>query len=163
MTTFDTGTHSPCYRTRLMTEEAARRFGKCLTANPRFAFVKVCHSARATGEEQWFVMFQPSAEHRQEALLRGQQDARAERAAQESFTVLQDPGRAFWWVYSERSGATYQTTTTSCDCRDHQYRTGPAGLKCKHSVRIAAEEESARTQRQEQARRFETIFGERTP
>jgi hypothetical protein len=149
------------FRTKLMTEARAHSFAKALTANRRFAFVLICHSARAKGPECFFVQFQPSSEARKLAIIDRQQSVRAQRAASGDFTSCKDPHTNRWWVFSPVSGCTYETTATSCDCPDARQRANPAGLACKHSIHVRGEmarEAEVREQRAELARRFDEIF-----
>lgn len=148
------------YKTSLLSERQATSFGAMIRANRRFADVRVCHSARAKGPNAWYVTFAPSSTARREALLQGEQESRAARAAAQGFVSCRDPQTGRWWVFSETSGATYETTATDCTCFDATKRLIGTGLVCKHSLHVQAEERREQTE----ARRafdkaeFERIF-----
>ncbi len=62
------------------------------------------------------------------------QDARVARAIRQDFTfVPQDEGT---WICENEAGDGYLVTVDACTCEDCQYRTGPAGALCKHSIAL---------------------------
>lgn len=134
MDTFTQMERLTSYRTGLLTEQQATSFGRCLRRNARFTAVKVCHSGRARGPKAWFVAFAPSNAARREALLQRQEQARAQRACEESFTFCPDTdtSRAFYWCLSHKSQEVYEVTEHSCSCLDFAHRMGPVGGRCKH-------------------------------
>ncbi len=162
MVTLDMPNPLTCYRTKLMSEQAASRFSACLRANRRFTDVKLCHSSRATHDEQWFVTFSPSSAARQEALLHRHQQARAERAAHEPFVFAANSIEVY--CYSPNSGNTYQMRPdgTGCSCPDQQERC--RGLvRCKHEIGWLASDEkremdAAKARRAETSKLFDEIF-----
>ena len=132
----------PQFRTKCMVLAQAARFAKCLEGNSRFLGVEITESTRAKSDKRWFVAFTPSNPERVQAILDRQQDARAQRAAEQTFSFMldKDGGRPFLWCYSHASGETYEVDCQgrSCSCPDHEFRCKPNGLKCKHQIAAAA-------------------------
>lgn len=127
------------FRTKLLTEERARRFAACLQANGRFLDVKVEVSKRASSfYRRHFVSYAPASEERQRELLCRQQDSRQRRAETEGsdylFVLDRDSVQPFYWCYNPRSGETYEVTQFDCSCPDFRYR-GP-GVRCKHMIAL---------------------------
>src|SRR5688572_18603487 len=83
-----TSTGKLSYRTRLLTQEKAEQFARCLRSNPLFAEVAVVESTRSQG--RYFVDFLPSSTDRQEAMLDRQQQQRSDRATTQQFTFCLD-------------------------------------------------------------------------
>ena len=133
-----TQTGQVSYRTKLMELERAASFAKALGANDRFKGVTIETSARAKSAARYFVQFSPTNTDRYQEMLDREQDARALRACEGSFTFLadKDAGRAFYWCHSHQSGEVYQTTEQTCSCPDATFRCAPNGLLCKHSLAI---------------------------
>jgi hypothetical protein len=164
MVSFSEMSAFPCYRTGLLTQPQAISFAACLRANRRFSDVRICRSSRTRLAACWFVTFAPSSTARQEALLRDQQNARAQRAATQSFTFAANHSEAY--CFSHTSQAVYQLDPhgTWCDCEDSRRRCQPSGtLKCKHVLAWEASDEKrewdeARAHRVAEAKRFMEIF-----
>lgn len=125
------------FRTRLMELEPAARFARCVQANARFGAVEIQTSRRAKGERKFFVTYLPTSEARLEALVDRQQQARAQRAAEQEFVFCHDGDHDFYHCHSLSSGEVYETTLNSCSCPDHTFRCLPNGLACKHSLALA--------------------------
>jgi hypothetical protein len=124
-----------------MTLARAAAFSKCLEANDDFSVVAIEESQRAKGEARWFVVFVPVNPQRLADIADRQQDARAQRAADEGanylFALDKDAGRPFFWVFNPKSGETYEVDPRGhCSCPDFQYRCEVAGLRCKHLVAV---------------------------
>lgn len=158
------------YRTQLLSERRAAAFAKCVAGNARFAWVRLCHSARAKGAECWYVSFQPSNPDRQQALLEYQIRERIERAAEEHFEFFADGETAGLWYCLSHSGAIYETRLESCTCGDALYRMNPAGLPCKHSLALLTSLEDGEAQEtaptREERRQFDqavfnALFGDK--
>ncbi len=129
------------YRTKLMAQDRAERFARCLSGNPRFVNVAVTESSRARGAAKWFVAYQPASEERQAELRQDAQDTRAERAqaqAENYLFVLDDTGRYFHCL-NVTSGEVYETTEHSCSCPDATYGCRPAGIHCKHTTLLRSD------------------------
>lgn len=123
------------YRTRPMSQDRAEQFARCLAANPRFEGVVVLGS-RSPGKS--VVVYRPANLGRQAELLDDQQNTRAARADAEGGNyVFAANGDGRWWCLST-SGETYLVSLSGCDCPDHTYRCGAAGLACKHMLALAS-------------------------
>lgn len=128
------------FRTKCLTIERAGAFAKCLGENARFANITIETSARAKSASRYFVQFDAANCERMDALRGRQQDARAQRAEQQTFTFCldKDAGRSFFWCWSHSSGEVYETTEHSCSCPDAEFRCKPNRLLCKHSIALRA-------------------------
>lgn len=163
------------YRTSLFTLQAkAQSFARCLTANNRFERVLV-HASQTAKTPKWFVTFEPTSESRKDAIHAGQQDARAQRAAEQEFIFWPDPDRRtvngdplFWWCFSLSSGETYEVSPLGgCTCPDYQFRCQCAGLQCKHMLAWSAQRaagllgqtDKKTISREELRRRMDSDFG----
>jgi len=130
------------YRTKLMELPRAAAFARALGANDLFTAVEIETSSRAKSERKYFVTFLPSNPERVQDMLDRQQDARAERAAEQEFTFLldKDGGRPYLLCWSHTSGEVYDVDVhgRSCSCPDHEFRCKPNGLRCKHALAAVA-------------------------
>jgi predicted nucleic acid-binding Zn finger protein len=135
------------YRTKLLTEDRAKRFAACLRGNSRFTDVEVEESGRARNwYQRHFVSYSPVNEERQQEMLDRQRDARQARAGDEGrdyvFVLDQDSIQPFCWVFNPKSGETYEVTLFDCSCPDFRYRCRGTGVRCKHMLALAAAVES---------------------
>jgi len=123
------------HRTKLMTQDRAERFARCIQANPRFVNVVVSESPRSAGK--FLVTFNTSSDETGEKIRQDAHTARLERALVDGkdFIFVADDGGEFIWCMST-SGETYEVTSASCTCPDHQYRCRPNGLQCKHQLAL---------------------------
>jgi predicted nucleic acid-binding Zn finger protein len=85
------------------------------------------------------VQFQPENPEQQAAMSERQQDARAQRAADQEFDFVlnKDSGRPFCWCHSLSTGEVYETAERSCSCPDWIFRGQRAGIRCKHQIALA--------------------------
>ena len=129
------------YRTKAMKDERqAKAFAACLSRNQRFTGVQLVRNER-TKQPSWLVTYKPASAERQAAIAQGEQDARAQRAAEESFTFVKETeaSRPFYYCHSHKSGEVYDLDEQGCNCPDFQYRCRPAGLPaCKHIYALRA-------------------------
>lgn len=125
-------------RTRGMSEDQARRFARCITANhTRYEDV---HVARYASTNSWHVSWLPANPKRAAALVLDQQARRQAKAAAEGahYEFHEDPdNRSLWWVIPV-SGEPYElgfdgSAFVNCTCADFHYRKAVIG-QCKHLI-----------------------------
>ena len=98
------------------------------------------HASQASKSPKWFVTFEPTAEARKDAIHACQQDARAQRAAEQEFIFWPDGDKVnVYWCFSVASGETYEVTLGDCSCPDYQFRCQNAGIQCKHMLAWSAQ------------------------
>jgi len=121
------------YRTKLMSQDRARSFARCLEAHPAFTGALVEESSRSRGK--FLVRYVPANPARRQDMVQSQADARTARAEEQvdNYMVIRDPSGRFYWVLNLLTGDTYETTLQGCDCPDFTYRCEAAGILCKHS------------------------------
>lgn len=126
------------YRTRLMEQAQADRFAAMLRSNAKFTGVSVAQSNRAKTAARYFVYFEASNEARRQELLRQHQAVQDERAVNEwqNYVVTATPTPTVFDVERQDTRESYQVYLHgdgfACQCDQHHFRTGRAGLACKH-------------------------------
>lgn len=130
------------FRTKLLRYDRARRFAKCLKANPRFCEATVEPSVKARGQACHFVQYRPHNPDRQYQQIDRQQEKRLQKALTEGrcyqWHLDTDGRRPFYWCLST-SGEVYEVTSGDCTCPDYEYRcTKVYSLRCKHILALEA-------------------------
>lgn len=64
------------------------------------------------------------------------QQQRIERGARQFAEYRFERTPAGTWLCHKADGTCYTVTEHSCSCPDAQYRSGPAGVPCKHRVAL---------------------------
>lgn len=124
------------YRTRLLPQQLAQAFARCLRANDRFTGVMVQESRTAKHPtDRYLVLFHPSNPEALAALVQGQQAIQHQRAAEQwqNYLVVQSDRGAWYYVENLESGEVYEVDPRgTCSCPHYEARCRPALLECKH-------------------------------
>lgn len=126
------------YRTKALAPSRAAAFLRCVLRNPAFCDALIIRCPNA--HDKSCVLYAPVRADRRDALRQFQEDLRDKRAefVSVNYHWFQDEGMAErgWWYCCNLDGEVYEVSLTGCDCPDHTYRSGPAGMPCKHMIAL---------------------------
>lgn len=138
-TTIVPGSGEITYRSVLMPEGQARRFERCLKANPKFRRVELVRSEQAKPPATFYVRYLPASDSRSADLHAREEQKRAQSADEHgaAYQFHKDPDSQFlWWCVSDTQEV-YELTGrggsfVDCNCPDREFRGRKCGIPCKH-------------------------------